>query len=164
MQIPLGVTLETALCVQCDTINDNFSGRAAFTECVHCEVQNEYIYIIGTVYNHKKAVPWLWLYVAGFSPRIPRFDSRSVHVWWTLEQVFLRVLLFSPVSIIPPMFHTHLHLHVALTRSLGTSQQAMLFQTSCSIGYDSSFTFFSSQERSVPFPKATMTVMVKLTT
>ena len=28
-----------------------------------------------------------------------------------LEQVFLRVLPFSPVSFIPPMLHTHLHLH-----------------------------------------------------
>jgi hypothetical protein len=27
-----------------------------------------------------------------------------------LEQIFLRVLRFSAVSIIPPMLHTHLHL------------------------------------------------------
>ena len=35
-----------------------------------------------------------------------------------LEQVFLRVLRFSPVSIIPPMLHTRLRLgvHVALTK------------------------------------------------
>jgi hypothetical protein len=33
-----------------------------------------------------------------------------------LGQVFILVLLFSPVSIIPPMLLTHLHLHVALTR------------------------------------------------
>ena len=33
-----------------------------------------------------------------------------------LEQVFLQVLRSFPVSIIPPMFHTHLILHVALTR------------------------------------------------
>jgi hypothetical protein len=29
---------------------------------------------------------------------------------------FLRVLRFSPVSIISPTFHSHLHLHAALTR------------------------------------------------
>ena len=32
-----------------------------------------------------------------------------------LEQVFFPVLLFSPVSIIPPMLQTHLHPHVSLT-------------------------------------------------
>jgi len=31
-----------------------------------------------------------------------------------LRQVFLRVLRLFPVSAIPSMFHTHLHLHVAL--------------------------------------------------
>jgi len=41
----------------------------------------------------------------------------------------------SPVSIIPPMFHTYLHLHVALTRrtnrrSLETFQKAMFVHTS----------------------------------
>ena len=49
-----------------------------------------------------------------------------------MKQVFLRVLWFSSVNIIPPMLHTHLHLHAALTRrtkgrSLGTFQKAMLF-------------------------------------
>jgi len=33
-----------------------------------------------------------------------------------LPQVFLPILLFSSVSVIPPMLHTHLHLHVARTR------------------------------------------------
>jgi len=42
-----------------------------------------------------------------------------------LGQVLLPVLLFSPVTIIPPMLYAHLHLHVVLTRrtngrSLGT--------------------------------------------
>jgi hypothetical protein len=32
-----------------------------------------------------------------------------------LGQIFLRVLRFPSVSIILPMLHTHLHLHVALT-------------------------------------------------
>jgi hypothetical protein len=46
-----------------------------------------------------------------------------------LTQVFLPLLRLSPVSIIPPMLHTHLHLHVALTRrtkrrSLGIFQKS----------------------------------------
>jgi hypothetical protein len=50
-----------------------------------------------------------------------------------VEHVFLPVLRFSPVTIIPPMLHTHLHLRVTLTRktnrqSLGTFQQALLFR------------------------------------
>jgi hypothetical protein len=48
-------------------------------------------------------------------------------------------LRVSPVSIIPPMLHTHLHLHVALTRrtnrrSLGTFQKVVLFRKSENIG------------------------------
>jgi hypothetical protein len=31
-----------------------------------------------------------------------------------VEQVFLQVLRFSPVNTIPPLLHTHLHLHVAV--------------------------------------------------
>jgi hypothetical protein len=49
-----------------------------------------------------------------------------------VRQVFLPVLQFSPVIIIPQMFHTHLHLHVTLSRrtkrqSLRICQKAMLF-------------------------------------
>ena len=33
-----------------------------------------------------------------------------------MGQIFFQVLQFSPVSIIPPMLHTHRHLHVAFTR------------------------------------------------
>jgi len=64
-------------------------------------------------------------------------DPRTVHVVFVVDQealdeVFLPVLLLSPVSIIPPMLHTYLHLHVAVTRrtnarSLGTFQKAMFF-------------------------------------
>jgi hypothetical protein len=57
----------------------------------------------------------------------------------------------SPVSIIPPMLHTHLHLHVAVTRrtngrSLGTFQKkGVLFQKSENIGQQSTFTFSLEQ-------------------
>jgi hypothetical protein len=39
----------------------------------------------------------------------------------TLYNVFLPVLRFSPVSIIPPLLHTHLHLKVSLTNTDGRS-------------------------------------------
>ena len=65
------------------------------------------------------AVPWLRRLVAGLSLRRPEFDPRSVHVKFVvdkvaLRQVFLWVLRLFPVSAIPSMFRTHLHLHVAL--------------------------------------------------
>jgi hypothetical protein len=53
------------------------------------------------------AIPWVkWLF-AGLSPRRPGFVSRSVHLGFVvdemaLEQVFLQVLRFYPVNIIPP--------------------------------------------------------------
>ena len=34
-----------------------------------------------------------------------------------LGQLFLRVLRFSTVSIVPPVLHAHLHLHVALNHT-----------------------------------------------
>ena len=54
-------------------------------------------------------------------------------------QDFFRALQFCPVSIIPQLFHTHLHLHVAVTRrtngrSMGTFQNAILLQKSEIIG------------------------------
>jgi hypothetical protein len=33
-----------------------------------------------------------------------------------LGQIFLRIFRFLPVIVIPPLFHTHLHLHVAFTK------------------------------------------------
>ena len=59
--------------------------------------------------------PCLWRSVVGLSPRWPNFDTRSVHMRFIVDkvalwQVFLPALLFSPVSIIPPILHTHLHL------------------------------------------------------
>ena len=52
-----------------------------------------------------------------------------------LGQIFLRILPFSPPSINPPMLHTHLHLHVALTRktngrSLRTFHDSLFFRIS----------------------------------
>ena len=56
---------------------------------------------------------------------------------------FLRVHLFFPSHIIPPILYTHLHLHVALTRktngqNLGTFQEAKIFRKSGNIGQGTS--------------------------
>ena len=66
----------------------------------------------------------------------PEFYHRAVHVGLmvgkrVLWKVYLPVLLLPPVSIIPPLLHSYLRLHVALTRrtngrSLGTFQKALL--------------------------------------
>lgn len=40
-----------------------------------------------------------------------------------LRQVYIPLLLLSPVSIIPPTIHTHLHLYDALNR--GTNGQSL---------------------------------------
>jgi hypothetical protein len=57
--------------------------------------------------NKLWAVPWQRSLVAGLSPRRPGFAPGSIYVGFvvdkvTLGQVFLLVLLFSPVNIIPP--------------------------------------------------------------
>jgi hypothetical protein len=56
-------------------------------------------------------VPCLRRLVAGLSPRKPGLDPGLVHVRFvvdkvTLGHVFLRLLRFSPVSIIPPLLRT----------------------------------------------------------
>jgi hypothetical protein len=58
-------------------------------------------------------MPWLKLLVAGLSPRRPGFAPGSAYVGFVVDKVaqelvFLRVLRFSPVNIIPPLPHTHL--------------------------------------------------------
>jgi len=69
-------------------------------------------------------------------PRRSGFNPRSVRVEYVEDRVvlgwgLLRALLFSLVSAIPPVLHTHLH--VSLTsgtngRSPGTFQQSVLFR------------------------------------
>jgi hypothetical protein len=71
------------------------------------------------------------------------FISRLTHIRLmvgkaALGQVTLRIL-FPPISIIPPVLHTHLHLHVTLIwrtkgRSLETCQKAMFFRKTGSFG------------------------------
>ena len=93
------------------------------------------------------AVPCLRRSVASLSPRSLVFDYRSVHVEFMMDKValaqsFLTVLLFPPVTIIPPMVHTGLHLNTTVL-SLGTFQKAVLLRQSGSIGSESTFTFLS---------------------
>ena len=66
----------------------------------------------------------------------------------TVTGFFLPVLLFPPVSIIPPTLHIHFHPHVALTRRkngqrLATLHKAMLFRMSGSSGYKVVSLFFA---------------------
>jgi hypothetical protein len=87
---------------------------------------------------------WLRRLVAGLSPWRPGFVSKSVHVRFVADkvavgQVYLLVFLYFLVSNIPPMLHTLLFLHVALTRrtnarNLGTFWKAVLFRESGSNG------------------------------
>jgi hypothetical protein len=117
--------------------NTNFLVFVTETERVYCAVRAEPLNIIEVCLRLKRLV-------AGLTPRRNGFDYWSVHVRFVLdkvalEQTFLPVLLFYLVCIIPPTLHTHLHLHVALTRrtngrSLGTSRKEMLFRKSISVG------------------------------
>jgi hypothetical protein len=82
----------------------------------------------------RQAVPWIRPFVARLLPRRPEFNPRSVRARYVLdkvkmEQVFIRILRFSSLSIIPSVLHI-LNLHVSCTRrtngrSLGTSQKAL---------------------------------------
>jgi len=56
-----------------------------------------------------------------FSPRKYRFGPGSFHVWFAVDevimgQIFVRVLRFFPVTIIPPVLPTHFHVPFALSR------------------------------------------------
>jgi hypothetical protein len=60
-----------------------------------------------------ETVPRLKRLVAGLSPRRAEFAPGSIHVGFVVDRValgqdFLRVLRFSPVSIIPSGLHTHM--------------------------------------------------------
>ena len=57
-------------------------------------------------------VPWLRLLVTSQSMRRTELETGSVHAQFvvhraTMGKLFLPVLQFSPVSIIPPLLHTH---------------------------------------------------------
>ena len=113
------------------------------TGCVYSAVRAECWNII-QVNASLKAVQWLMQLIFGLSPRRPGLDRRSMHVRFVVDrvalgQVFLPVIRFSLVSIIPSVLHTFFHLHVALTRrtngrSVVTSRKALLSGKSDSTG------------------------------
>ena len=99
------------------------------------------------------AVRWFRPLDASLSQRRPGFGTSSVWVlWWAKwqwDRFVSEYLQFSPVSIIPPMYHISLHLHVVLTRrtngrSVGNFQKAFFFFKSGSIWQDSIFIFQTS--------------------
>jgi hypothetical protein len=56
---------------------------------------------------------------AGLSSRRLSFDLRPMHVGFMMDklalyEMFLRLILFSPVSTIPPKLQNHFHLYDAL--------------------------------------------------
>jgi len=67
------------------------------------------------------AVLWPRRLVAGLSLRRLWFDRTSVRVRFNVApgQALLRVFRFTLVDIIPPMLHTHPHLHAALSEGGG---------------------------------------------
>jgi hypothetical protein len=87
---------------------------------VLCAVGSENLYSLSYT-NSRLALPCLRQLVAGLSLRRPGFEPGLFYVRFVvdkvaLEQVFIQAFRFSLVYIIPKMLHTHLHLHVAITR------------------------------------------------
>jgi len=72
-----------------------------------------------------------------------------------------------PVSIIPPILHTYLHLHAAVTRmtngrSLGTLQKAMKFRKSDSIVWKMTSTFLFISTKLLPTLRHTEVRVIQL--
>ena len=113
------------------TVSQTFTEWCLYTSRTSfCTLRKEFLRIIYINFNTQGRT-MARRFVAGLSRRRLGFDPRSVHVRLMVDivalgQVFLRVLRYSPVTIILPIFH--IHLHAALTerkngRSLGTSQK-----------------------------------------
>ena len=82
---------------------------------VYCAVRTGSLDIIAVYFN------LLRLSLSGLSPRSLGFGPRPVHpqiavTKMTLWQFSPPVLLFPPVNVTPPTPHTHLHLHVVVSR------------------------------------------------
>jgi hypothetical protein len=86
------------------------------TEYILCEGDTVFLYIIDINMIFQKAVAWFRRIVTTLSLRRSRFNPGPVHVRFVVDelalgQVLLPVLRF-PVSIIPPVLHTHLYLNL----------------------------------------------------
>ena len=98
------------------------------TERFYCAVRSKFLNIL--IHVQFRVDVNFGRLVASFTQRKLGFDPGPVYVRYVMDkgargQVFLRALQFSPVTVIPQMLHSHLHLHTALTRmangwSLGT--------------------------------------------
>lgn len=120
------------------------------TPCVLCEGETDFLY-----WRKKNfSLHWSFHRPVVFLRSVTAegiFHPRSVYVRFVVDKlsladVFLQVVLSSPVSNIPQVPHTHLDLHVAFTRRasgrrLGTFQKAVHFRKSEIIGYKSTVTF-----------------------
>ena len=116
--------------------NFNRLVSVAEKQCVYCEVGSESLNIIQT--NVRPCMIRAVDQVASrrHSMWKPGFNSMSVHVMCVcvLNRVamgrdFFRVLRISPVNIIAPLLHTHLHLRVARTRTNGRSLETYISST-----------------------------------
>jgi hypothetical protein len=85
-------------------------------ECVYRAVRTESLNIIQVIFYPEEAVPCLMWLVDGLSRRRSGLEPEALRVRFVVDnvslgQVFLPVLRFSPVSIIPSLLHTLLYLH-----------------------------------------------------
>jgi hypothetical protein len=89
------------------------------TERAYCAVRSKSINILIHV-QFRLHVKFRRL-VASLTQQKFGFDPGPVYVRYVVDkgargQVFLRAFQFYPVTVIPQMLHSHLHLHTALTR------------------------------------------------
>ena len=88
------------------------------TDYVYCAKQTEPWTQTTLIFVFKWALPWVKRLVHGLSPQGTGFDLTSVHArsvaYKAQKRVFIQVLPFSPVSIIPLKFHIHLYLRILL--------------------------------------------------
>ena len=92
-------------------MNDSFKRRREVA-CPMC-ITTSYWYLHGRIHVNNRHIDIML--VAGLPPRRRGFLPRPLHVEFmvdkvAIEEVFLRVLWFSPVSISPFMLHTHLYI------------------------------------------------------
>jgi hypothetical protein len=114
---------------------------------VYCAVLAESLNMIQVKFSLQKPYHgWgVWSHSCHRGP----ITSQSMwDLWWTKlhQDRFSSEYLFSPVTIIPPKFHTRHHLPVALSsmtngRSPGTSQKLRRFRQSGNIECESAATF-----------------------
>jgi len=120
------------------------------TGCVYCKVGTALLYLVSMVCGEH--VEWLGWLVANLSRQRRGFDARPVRVGFVVDRVAvgqfsLGLLQFSPVSIIPPMLHTHMHPYATHIRrtcawSMGTYKWAVLIHILGSTGQNRTLTLF----------------------